>query len=273
MAFASDAQTPRYFFSWSRVSLLRCFLNVRSSFRSSSSCGSVSASSPLGRSFSRESSALSAAGQIAEDRDPVIDLGALDLDRRLQLLLGTHDRMGRHLAEVPREHRVAAALFDLFVGRGPARRHPRVPIDRAIDLRRFEVELLLDQLDFGGLRGRADRRGFAFEILVRRSLGRLRLLLGVSAAARRGFGGPPRHGMERRVTTGSFMADDRGRAALALAHDRCFLARERVGGLGGSLRWAENGRRIGRGRRRNRALRSTRCSKVPPRRTRRGSSA
>ena len=172
---------------------------------------------------------------VAEDRDPVVDLGALDLHRRLELLLGAHDRVGRHLAEVPREHRVAAALLDFLVGRGPARRQRRLPVHRSIDRRGLEVELLLDELDVRRLRGGADRRGFAVEVVVVRGLGCMGFLLGVSTAAGC-LRGPSRHRMERRVATASLVADDRGRAALALAHDRCFLARERVGGLGGSFR-------------------------------------
>ncbi len=49
MAFASEAHQSRYFFSCGRVSLLRCFLNVLSSLRTSAICGSSMASSPGGQ--------------------------------------------------------------------------------------------------------------------------------------------------------------------------------------------------------------------------------
>ena len=42
----------------------------------------------------------------------MIDLGLLDGLGRLQLLVGAHDRVERHVAEVAREHRVAAAILD-----------------------------------------------------------------------------------------------------------------------------------------------------------------
>lgn len=48
-----------------------------------------------------------------EDRDPVIDLGLLDLDRRRQFFFRTHHVMRRHLAEITREHGVTATFFDV----------------------------------------------------------------------------------------------------------------------------------------------------------------
>ena len=169
----------------------------------------------------------------------MIDLGALDLDRRLELLFGAHDRVRRHLAEVPREHRVAAAFLDLLVGRGAARRQRRRALGRPVDRRHLEVEFFFDELDLCSRGTRADRRRLAVEVVVLGRLGGLGLLLGVHAAAGRGLGpvaARAAHRMERGVAAAPFVAGDRGRTALALAHDRCFLARERVGGLGGSLR-------------------------------------
>jgi len=53
-------------------------------------------------------------GPVAQDRDPVLDLRALDLHRGLQLLVGAHDRVRGHLAEVPGEHGVPPAFLDLL---------------------------------------------------------------------------------------------------------------------------------------------------------------
>ena len=194
----------------------------------------------------------------------MVDLGLLDRDRRLELLVRAHHRVGRHLAEVAGEHRVAAALLNLLVGRGAARREGQVAFGDALGLRGLEVELFFDQIDVGRLGARADGRSLAVEVFVVRRLDRLGLRLRLSASACAGLGAG--HGTERRVPPASFMASfvagDRGRAALTFAHDRCSLARERVGGLGGSLRYAEIWGR-------DRALRTTRCGKVSGRRPRR----
>ena len=200
---------------------------------------------------------------VAEDRDPVVDLGALDLHGRLELFLRTHHRMGRHLAEVAREHRVAAALLDLLVRRGAGaatsgESRSAAPstgaVSRSNSSSMSSTSAVCVDAPIAGVSPSKSSSCGA-------SAGR-----GFLLPAPRAVAFDARHRMERRVAA-SFMAGDRGRAALALAHDRCFLARERVGGLDGSLRCAESGRRR---RRRNRALRSTRCGKLSARRARRG---
>jgi hypothetical protein len=58
------------------------------------------------------------AGHIAQDRDPVIDLGLLDLDGSLKLLRLPHHIVGRHFAEVAREHGVASPIVERLGGDG-----------------------------------------------------------------------------------------------------------------------------------------------------------
>ena len=64
-------------------------------------------------------------GHVRENRDPVRDLCALDANGRLELFLLAHDVVRRHLAEVAREHGVAAALLDLAIANGRQLLHGR----------------------------------------------------------------------------------------------------------------------------------------------------
>jgi hypothetical protein len=222
MAFASDTHQSRYRFSCGRVSLLRCFLNVLSSLRSSGSCvrarqlvalllERLEQLAKLGEL--RQLDGLLAdrevllervervvrRGHVREDRHPVLHLGALHLDGRLQLLLRPHHRMGRHLAEVAREHRVAAALLDLLVRRRLRRRERVAHVaGRAFAGRDVELDLVLDELDVARARrgpGLAERGSLAVEVVVDRHVDGLRRLLDRRSGLRRS-------------------------AALALAHDR-----------------------------------------------------
>ena len=181
-----------------------------------------------------------------------------------ELLFRAHHRVRRHLAEVAREHRVAAALFNLLVGRGAARREGQVAFGDALGLRGLEVELLLDQIDVGRLGARADGRSLAVEVFVVRRLDRLGLRLRLSASACAGLGAG--HGTERRVPPASFMASfvagDRGRAALTL------LMTDAPSLVSGWAVWAEVFDTPKSGGR-DRALRTTRCGKVSGRRPRR----
>ena len=63
-------------------------------------------------------------------------------------------------------------IFDLLVGRSPAWRRRRVAVDGPLGLRRFEVELLLDEVDVAALRGRPDGRRLPVEVVVARGLER-----------------------------------------------------------------------------------------------------
>ena len=118
-------------------------------------------------------------GHVREDGRPVVDLGLLDRDGGLELLVGAHDRVRRHLAEVAGEHRVAAALLDLLVARLlRLGRRERVGVV-GIDLGHGRLELLLDGHELGhGFAhvdhiahiARADGRHLALEVVVHDAL-------------------------------------------------------------------------------------------------------
>jgi hypothetical protein len=89
----------------------------------------------------------------AQDRDPVSDLGILHGDRCPKLLLLTHHVVGRHLAEVAREHRVPAALVD---GLGGC--HRLQSLRRNDRGRRRELEVVIQHVDVGAGSVRRIRR-------------------------------------------------------------------------------------------------------------------
>jgi hypothetical protein len=117
-------------------------------------------------------------GNVREDRDPVIDLGVLDVDRRAEFLFLTHHVVGRHLAEVPREHGVATTLFDFFRS---GRLLGRVRIGARERNRELGIEVFFERgCDFGvGLVG--SDHVFAFDVVLfdGRGFARLEILLGI----------------------------------------------------------------------------------------------
>jgi len=111
-------------------------------------------------------------GHVREDGRPVVDLGLLDGDGGLELLVGAHDRVRRHLAEVAGEHRVAAALLDLLVARllglGRGQRVAVVLGDLGVGRGHLDLELFLDRLEFdhGVARAAANRGDLALEVVL-----------------------------------------------------------------------------------------------------------
>ncbi len=83
--------------------------------------------------------------------------------------------MGRHLPEVPRKHRVPAALFDLLVA-WRLRGH-EAGRSGAVDLRTVDLELLFEELDVGVASRSSLGRDLGVEFVVG---GRFGGLLGVT---------------------------------------------------------------------------------------------
>jgi hypothetical protein len=96
--------------------------------------------------------------RVRQDGDPMGDLRLLYGDGRGELLLLPHHLVRRHLAEIPREHRVAPAFLDLL--RGGLRRGQRFGRERCSELWGHDVggvELeVVDVRCGGGLGGRTE---------------------------------------------------------------------------------------------------------------------
>src|ERR1019366_6497167 len=166
IAFPSETQWARYLLSFSRARPVCCFCErsqrLPQLFELRKRKGLVA----RGQIFLEGVERAVAGGVVAQDGGPLLDLGVFDADRGLELFFRAHHRVRGHLTEVTGEHRVAAALFDLLVGRRLARREGRAALGSALGGRRLEIELVFDQLDVAALRARPDGGRVALEVVV-----------------------------------------------------------------------------------------------------------
>ncbi len=143
MAPASSRESSAYCRCCSTVSLP--FLMERRARRSSSGiCGALTSSSPalMHVLLDGEEDVLGR-GREGEQRHPVIELALLDGAGGVELLLGAHHGVQRHVAEVAGEHRVAAALLHVAqIAGGQLPRPGHGGLGDALDRGELEVDEL-----------------------------------------------------------------------------------------------------------------------------------
>ena len=196
-------------FSCGRVSLLRCFLNVLSSLRSSAICGSSIASSPVGQILlERIERVTRPTAWNARIADPVLDLGVA---RPRSAVCSSSSGPMTGCVAISRKYRASIespppSSISLSEGAFGARRarRPRSPAPRPAAASSSSSSSTSSISGRAGRRAGPERAGRRLELVVDRRVDRARRLL----------------------DRGRRLRD--GRAALALAHDRCSLARGRV---------------------------------------------